>query len=62
MKRPIRISVNNFELAQYYEIGWHYRMPDFDNQDHSIIEWHSLKPPVKPFENIPETQQPQEGR
>jgi hypothetical protein len=41
-------SVPTFELQSYFEAGWAYVMPDFDNPNHSRIEWLSDKMPVYP--------------
>jgi hypothetical protein len=44
----IRKSVPTAGMSKYWEVGWMYVMPDFDNRDHSIIEWSSDKAPVEP--------------
>jgi hypothetical protein len=41
-------SVPTGDLQSYFECGWAYIMPDFDNPDHSKIEWLSDKMPVYP--------------
>jgi hypothetical protein len=46
-----RKSVPTKGVHEWWLAGWQYVMPDFDNPEHSIIEWTSEKEPA-----IPETQ------
>lgn len=48
IKELLRQSVPTTDLAEYYNVGWAYVMPDFDNRDHSIVEWLSVNLPVYP--------------
>lgn len=48
IERPIRKSIPTRGAASYWELGWMYLMPDFDNPDNSIVEWRSTKAPVYP--------------
>lgn len=41
-------SVPTADLQHYYDCGWAYLMPDFDNPGHSKVEWLSDKMPVYP--------------
>jgi hypothetical protein len=45
----LRQSVPTAELERYYHCGWAYIMPDFDNPNHSLVEWLSDKMPVYPL-------------
>ena len=45
----IRKSVPTKGVARYWDCGWAYVMPDFDNKDHSIIEWFGDQPPLEPL-------------
>ena len=44
----IRKSVPTSGVSAWWDVGWMYVMPDFDNKDHSIIEWRSTSAPVEP--------------
>lgn len=44
----IRKSVPTVGVSRWWETGWMYVMPDFDNRDHSIIEWPHDQVPVYP--------------
>lgn len=48
MTESLRQSVPTVDLESYYECGWAYVMPDFDQPNHSKIEWLSDKMPVYP--------------
>jgi hypothetical protein len=48
-----RKSVPTAGMHQWWLCGWSYIMPDFDNKDHSIIEWFSDKAPVEPSNRVP---------
>ncbi len=50
----LRQSVPSSEVTRYFEVGWIYIMPDFDNANHSIVEWSSDKFPVYP-NRVPST-------
>lgn len=47
MKRILR-SVPTAGMSRFWEVGWAYLMPDFDNKDHSIIEWLGDQIPFEP--------------
>lgn len=56
MKR-VRRSVPTLGMHQYWLVGWAYVMPDFDNKDHSIIEWLGDQIPLEPVTHrVPETE------
>lgn len=38
-RQRIRKSVPTLGVSRWWLCGWSYIMPDFDNHDHSIIEW-----------------------
>lgn len=44
----IRKSVPTEGVHNWWDAGWMYVMPDFDNKNHSIIEWISNRAPVEP--------------
>jgi hypothetical protein len=61
MKRT-RKSVPTEGVSHWWEVGWMYVMPDFDNKNHSIIEWFSDKAPVEPIHRVSEpTKEAAEG-
>lgn len=41
-------SIPTPDLQSYYDCGWAYIMPDFDQHNHSWVEWLSEKMPVYP--------------
>ncbi len=47
MKR-MRKSVPTAGMHRWWLVGWSYVMPDFDNKDHSIIEWLGIGTPAEP--------------
>lgn len=54
---PLRRSIPTDMVSDWWGAGWAYVMPDFDNANHSIVEWLSEKAPVEPHcvpENIKE--------
>lgn len=53
---PIRKSVHHDELVDWYNCGWAYIMPDFDNPNYYKIEWLSTKAPVEPSHRVPSSQ------
>ena len=56
MMQRTRKSVPTEGVSRWWEVGWSYIMPDFDNKNHSIIEWYSDKAPVEPENRVPEIQ------
>jgi len=44
----IRKSIPTAGMSAWWDVGWMYVMPDFDNKDHSIVEWRSNSAPVEP--------------
>jgi hypothetical protein len=56
MMTRTRRSVPTDGVSRFWEAGWMYIMPDFDNKNHSIIEWYSDKAPVEPMNRVPEAQ------
>jgi hypothetical protein len=54
MMTRTRKSVPTEGVARWWRVGWMYVMPDFDNKDHSIIEWYSDKAPVEPIHRVPD--------
>lgn len=58
---PIRKSVLTVGVERWWDCGWAYVMPDFDNANHSIVEWLSDKAPVEPANRVPELQEAREA-
>lgn len=52
--RLTRKSVPTEGIHEWWLCGWLYIMPDFDNRNHSIIEWTSDKEPVEPIQSTTE--------
>lgn len=48
MTDRIRKSVPTQGVSSWWGAGWMYVMPDFENKDHSIIEWSYDTAPVEP--------------
>jgi hypothetical protein len=44
----IRKSVPTKGVSRWWDAGWSYVMPDFDNKDRSIIEWIGNGQPLEP--------------
>ncbi len=57
----IRKSIPTAGAHHWWACGWAYVMPDFDNKDHSIIEWLDDSEPVVPFHRVPEDAGMREG-
>jgi hypothetical protein len=50
---PIRKSVHHDVLVDWYNCGWAYICPDFDQPNFYKIEWLSAKAPVEPSNRVP---------
>lgn len=48
MTKSVRKSVPTLGVHRYWIVGWSYVMPDFDNNNHSIIEWLGEGQPAEP--------------
>lgn len=43
------IHVHESELADWYNVGWHYVGPSPTKSDYVVIEWQQNRPAVQPF-------------
>lgn len=46
-----RRSIPTEDLQLWWDCGWAYVMPDFDNANHSVIEWLADSAPRVPAVN-----------
>lgn len=56
LKEALRQSVPTDQLQDYYNCGWAYVMPNFDQPGHSIVEWLSNSMPVYPPRSLSPTE------